>query len=246
MRLRLFTLLLTGSLFAGLLSSEAAAQVVLGEGEATAGEGVTAEGEAVVKKPTPVSYGVGLRLRNVRIPRGVLELFVERAAAGISQPGFGLEVSRRKKNFEIQLGLEYESLNASDGIWIDKGESIPADDVDFTEFEKFGWFTIEVSFFSHTQLHKNVALRYGAGAGIGILKGKVVHTDRVCTSDRVDSCTQPLPGGVSQEPYDLPPVFPVINAVVGLQIRPAKNVFVNLEGGLRTALFWGGTVGYVF
>src|SRR5262245_21252627 len=96
-------------------------------------------------------FGAGIRLRNVRVPKGLIELFVERAGSGISSFGFGLELTRRKGNFEFQVGFEYESLSGDSGqIWIDKGESIPADDVDRVEFRDFGWFTFEVTFLNHT------------------------------------------------------------------------------------------------
>jgi hypothetical protein len=190
-------------------------------------------------------FGVGIRLRNVRMPRGLIELFVERAATGTSNFGFGLELIRRKGDFEFQVGFEYESIDGDSGIWIDKGESIPQDDVDFVEFKNFGWFTFEVTFLNHTKLAKQVALRYGGGAGLGIFKGSVNYTDYMCTTSSTDSCN-PLPGGETNQEYDIPPVFPVINAIIGLQFRPVENLVVNVEAGIRTALFFGTGISYYF
>ena len=47
-------------------------------------------------------------------------------------------------------------------------------------------------------------------------------------------------------PYDLPPVMLVINAIVGVQIRPTDEIFINVEGGIRTMPFVGMTAGYYF
>ena len=37
-----------------------------------------------------------------------------------------------------------------------------------------------------------------------------------------------------------------VNAILGVQIRPVEKVFINIEGGLRTIPFIGGTAGYYF
>ncbi|MBP6841092.1 MAG: hypothetical protein KA190_27595 [Kofleriaceae bacterium] len=191
-------------------------------------------------------FGVGLRLRRVSIPTGLLELFVERAESGVSGTGFGFDLVRRNRNFELQVGFEYESLKGDPGIWIDKGESIPADPVDYVEYRGFGWYTFEVSFLNHTPLAKQVSLRYGGGAGLGVLKGDVVRTDYLCSSAQTESCTRDPAAANDQTPYDLPPVFPVVNAIIGVQIRPIDNLTINVETGLRTVLFFGTSVGYLF
>src|SRR6185503_1195905 len=102
------------------------------------------------------------------------------------------------------------------------------------------------------QARNMLALRYGGGAGIAILKGEIRRTDYACSVSTLDPETlaancMTYPGAVNQQtPYDLPPVFPIINAFIGLQIRPIDNLVINIEGGLRTIPFFGGTVGYYF
>jgi hypothetical protein len=103
-----------------------------------------------------------------------------------------------------------------------------------------------VSFLNHTPLSKYIALRYGGGAGIAILKGDVKRTDYRCTAEDEQTCSTSPAAENIDNPYDLPPVFPVINAIIGMQIRPIPNVVINIEGGIRTMLFFGGTVGYYF
>ncbi|MEZ4367869.1 MAG: hypothetical protein R2939_16555 [Kofleriaceae bacterium] len=236
---------LAGALTAGVLCASAglaAAQPALddddGDGD---GPGVAAAGS---KKKT--HFGAALRLRNVRLPQSLIELFVDDAPSGISQFGVGVELSRRKGNFELQLGLEYDNLNMSDGLWIEKDKPIPANDPDFVEFESFGWVSIEVSFINHTELAPNFFLRYGGGAGLAILTGDVVRTDYTCSSASKDSCNESPVAENQKTPYDLPPVFPIINAIFGVQYRAGGNLALNLEGGLRTVPFVGGSVGYYF
>jgi hypothetical protein len=227
----------------GLGARGASAQVALEEEE---------EEEAV--PPPPVEpmleaprIGVGLRLRNVRIPRSLLEAFVERAPAGSSNFGIGLDVVRRKGDFEFQFGLEYEKISITPGVWIDKGDMIPQDEPDYVEFDGFGWFTIEATFLYHTPITKQFAIRYGGGAGIGIILGDIVRTDYICTSSSVEDCDE-KPGAENvKTPYDnVPPVMLVVNAIVGVQIRPIDNLYINIEGGIRTMPFFGTSVGAYF
>ena len=54
-------------------------------------------------------------------------------------------------------------------------------------------------------------------------------------------------GGAETTPpaYDLgTPVFPVLNAIVGVQIKPIEHMILNLETGIRTLPFIGLSVGY--
>jgi hypothetical protein len=226
-------------------ASSARAQAALGDDDddqppPEAAPSVTEEAD----KP---HFGVGLRLREVFIPKSLIELFVERAADGGAHLGFGLEVVRRKGNFEISLGVEYESLAAGDGVWIDKGDSIPADDPDLVEFDDFGWIGADVSFIWQQELAKMVAFRYGAGIGLGVILGDVLRTDYVCTTDDVNSCSTDPNAVNSRTPEDgVPPVFPIINFLVGFQIRPTDNIAINIEGGLRTMPFLGTTMSYYF
>jgi hypothetical protein len=196
-------------------------------------------------------WGVGVRLRNVFIPEGLIEFFVEDAPSGISNFGFGIEGVRRKGDLEMSFGIEYESLNGEDGLWIDKGDSIPQDEVDLVQYDDFAWVTLDATFVWHTRLHEMFALRYGAGLGLGILMGDVLRTDYVCTSDvlDMDHCAQRTspPAENVRTPEDkVPPVFPVLNAVLGLQFRPVDKVSINAEVGMRTAFYYGLTGTFFF
>lgn len=212
---------------------------------------------------TPIEYGVGLRIRNVRVPKALLELFVESVPGGASNLGLGVELTRRRGTVEIQLGLEYEKITPAEGPWINKNEPVPLNEADFVlsperAGESLGWFTIEFSFLNHAVINKNFSVRYGGGAGLGIMTGNLYRYDVQCNPTATNANPEPgcrpsqVPGGTgvatSGTPvkYDLPPVFPVVNAIIGLQIKPVDKVVINIEAGIRTIPFFGTTVGYFF
>jgi len=126
-----------------------------------------------------VEYGVGLRLRSVWIPKSVLELFVERAAGGAHNYGFGVDLTRRRGTTELQLGLEYEHVNVGQGVWINKGDNVAPPTNDEADFilgpddsgHQMAWFTIEFTFLNHAKINKYASIRYGGGAGLGIVWG---------------------------------------------------------------------------
>lgn len=244
---RLASVLLLAGATITATAGTAAAQAALDDDEEEVTPTESTESTEAEDPANKTMVGVGIRLRNVRVPKGLVELFVEEAGqgGGSSEFGFGAEIARRKGDFEVQFGIEYEKIFMEDGYWIDKGDTLPQDEPDFVQFEDFGWVTAEVTFINHTQLAKQFALRYGGGAGIAIMLGDVVRTDVACTSTDLDTC-QPYGGPNDHTPYNIPPVMLVVNAILGVQIRPIEKVFINIEGGLRTIPFFGTTIGYYF
>lgn len=214
-----------------------------------------------------IEYGVGFRLRNVVIPTAELELFLERSSGGSNNVGFGFDLTRRRGNVELQLGFEYEKLTVGEGVWIATGDTVPADEADWVlspedSGKSLGWVTFEFTFLNHAPITKNISIRYGGGAGLGIVLGELRHYDIQCaagsTNENVDpGCKPPrfqgtgqyggdTPGQEVARAYDLPPVFPVVNAIIGVQFKPTEKITLNLEGGLRTLLFWGISGSYFF
>ena len=201
------------------------------------------------KKKEVAEYGVGLRLRGVFEPKFMIELFLEEAASGVFSPGFGLELNRRRGNFELVLGFEYENVSPDDGFYLEKGDDplTPGEAPDYVEFDGLGWFTVDLAFMFHSPINDKVAFRYGAGFGLGIVTGEALQTDSICTGrDIQNDCTPDPNGGQVNDPADLPPVFPVVDLVAGVQFRPTPKMTVNLEGGLRTLFFFGLSSTYYF
>jgi len=239
------------------------------DSSATPASGTTPEASATTTAPAnAVEYGVGIRLRNVRIPRAELQLFTERAGdTGVSNVGFGVDLTRRRGNVELQLGFEFEHLNADEGVYIEKNKNVAAgDEADYIlspdhSNTNLGWFTFEFSFFNHAPINDKISVRYGAGAGLGIVLGELKHFNMICngaTNDSPEPGCVPMgspfngmgtfspDGGGQQVKYDLPPVFPVVNAIIGLQVRPMPKATINIEGGIRTFLFFGISGSYFF
>lgn len=220
-----------------------------------------------------VEYGVDLRLRQVFVPSGIIGLFVARAAGGASNTGFGVDLVRRRGNLELQLGFEFENITPQEGVYINSGNDVAqGDSADYLlspahAGSDFGWFTIEFTFLNHAPINKYLSFRYGGGAGLGILTGGIYRWDVAqcnpgatnsnpepgCVPNTAGNPTGPTPmrdngGGVETAPvkYDTPPVFPVVNAIIGLQIRPIPKAVINIEGGIRTLPFIGISAGYFF
>ncbi len=222
--------------------------VVLDDDEPEVKDPMEGADSSLIEAPK-ADWGVGIRLRNVFIPEGLIEFFVEDAPGGISHFGFGLEGVRRKGDLEMSFGIEYESLNGDDGLWLDKGDSIPNDEVDKVQFENFGWITFDATFVWHTRLHKMFALRYGAGIGLGVIRGDVLRTDYICPGTELSEppCIQKPGAEHIRDPEDkIPPVFPVLNALIGVQFRPVDKVSINAEVGLRTVVYYGLTGTFFF
>jgi hypothetical protein len=209
-----------------------------------------------------VEYGVGVRLRSVWIPKSVLQLFVTRAAGGAQNYGIGVDLTRRRGTTELQLGFEFEHVNISQGVWINRNDDVAkGDEADYVlspddstgSGKNFGWFTMEFTFLNHAEITRWLALRYGGGLGLGVLIGEIDHYNILCGPGASNAMPEPgcVPprfqgtgsyseGRETLVKYDLgTPVFPVVNAILGLQFRASDRVTINLEGGIRTLPFFG-------
>lgn len=198
-----------------------------------------------------VDYGAAFRLRQIYVPEGVLEVFVKDASSGVSHTGFGAEVIRRHGEFELSLGVEYEHINPEDGLWLEKGDDpgVPGQQPDYVEFKNFRWLAADITFAWHKPINEMLAFRYGAGFGLGVVMGQVLQTDTQCTNSDIGSCTPyaaQMPGVQYKDEADLPPVFPVINLLLGLQVRPADNISIDVEVGLRSVAYAGTSIAYFF
>jgi hypothetical protein len=233
-----------GVMAAGAKAAHAQAALDDDDTNKPAASSTSSDGEPEAK------VGVGLRIRQTWVPKSIIELFVDKASGGSSETGFGAELFRRKGDFEVNFGIEYESIFVQPGIWVEKGKDPTAGGADHVRFDSFGWFTAEVTFLNHTPINKYFAIRYGGGAGLGILFGKVRRTDSTCDSPdpalASDTTCHDTPMPNDNTPYNLPPVFPVLNAIIGVQIKPTDNIVINVEGGIRTIPFFGTTLGYMF
>jgi hypothetical protein len=220
-----------------------------------------------------VEWGADLRVRSVWVPQSLINLFVERSQGGIQNWGWGFDVVRRRGNLELQIGFEHENLPPPEGVWINKGDTVPGNNADYILSpdhapggSTLGWYTLEFTFMNHAPINKYVSFRYGGGAGLGIISGDLYRWDVACAGTATNS--NPTPGCVPGDKisggtgttssdsngapenapvkYNLPPVFPVVNAIIGFQIKPTDKAVINIEGGIRTFPFIGFSGGYFF
>jgi hypothetical protein len=200
-----------------------------------------ASGSAEASAEKKHEWGVGARVRRWRVDQRLQKLFFENTPGHAREEGGGIEFVRRKGELEIVLGFGYDSLQANDGFYVEKGgdPTMPGN-VDRVEFHDFAWFTGEVTVVGHLELHKLLAFRYGVGLGVGLVRGEIRKTDAVCTSDTtLSSCADDPNAMTVNEPADVPPVLPVVNALVGLQLRPFEFLSVNVDAGLHTMPYVG-------
>jgi hypothetical protein len=214
------------------------------------------EDSPLVKKADKRRWGVGARLRYVFVPAGVTELFVDHATS-MNSVGIGAEVITRKGNFDVVFGLEYENIEAENGLYLAKGDEVTDqfDGPDLVEFDGFALLGLDASFIWHAKIGEKIQLRYGAGIGIGIVLGDILQTDYRCDtgtviSDLDDASTaqcSPMTGGkVKVKSEDVPPVVPIVNVLLGARFMLSDEVALNVETGFRDMFYVGVGAGYVF
>jgi hypothetical protein len=196
-------------------------------------------------------FGVGVRLRYVFVPKGMIELFLEEVPSGVGHPGFGFEFVRRKANFDLVVGLEYENISPEDGMYLEKGDEpgINGQNPDFVEFDGFAMLGLDVAFLWHSEIAPRIDFRYGAGIGIAAVLGDIIQTDTMCPPPPTStgSCTPDLGGEqVNEKNEDVPPVVPIVNLLIGSRIELAPQLTLNVEAGFRNLFYMGVGTTYMF
>jgi hypothetical protein len=214
-------------------------------------------------RPRDLSYGVAARLRWVSVPGWLLNAFTKKNVP-LSSWGTGIELLRRKANFDVVLSFGYQNMSPSDGNWLGSGNNA-ATDTNFVQFQKFALYSVDAAFIWHTTFTDWFGAHYGAGFGLGIVGGRILRT-----IDNSGDCTDANAGNLSQcHPVtctatsctdaqlqaggrfvssDVPPAVPIINVVLGLDFRlpRVRGWEAKIEGGFFDAFYLGGGVGYTF
>ena len=189
-----------------------------------------------------VEWGVGAQARRMRVSRRTLKMFAEDGPGPAEVDGGGIVFTRRGKTLEVVIGLGYDPLDGIDGYYLEQnGDPTQPETVSYLEFDNTMWFTAEVTVVGHAMLHKILGFRYGAGLGIGVVRGDVLKTDSICTGtdlQRPGVCG-PDPNGVDVEKPVQPPVLPVLNVLVGVELRPFRFLSLYADVGLHTAPYAG-------
>jgi hypothetical protein len=222
-----------------------------------------------------VSYGIGVRLRWVSVPKWMLNLFTKKNVP-LSSYATALELFRRKGEFDFILSVGYQNMSPSDGNWLGRGHDANVD-TDYVQFKGLGLVGIDASFVWHSFLTDWFGLHYGAGLGLGIVTGKMLRTsnsDTLCNEANAGDYVQCHPKGVTcgpggcsdaqlaateggvDDPTDphrfresnVPPALPIVNVILGMDFRlpHVRGWEAKIEGGFYDAFFLGGGVGYTF
>lgn len=236
--------------FGAPLASAATAPVA-----ATAPEDADAQPE-VVDQPAPAApkdlwYGAAARLRWVSVPKWLLNGFTKENVP-LSSWATGLELFRRKGNFEFAIAFSYQNMSPPDGNWLGSSAN-PLTEVNFVHFDNFVMYGFDASLLWHTYINEWFGLRYGAGFGIGILGGHIIRTyagNGQCTAANAADTSVCKPGSGDQ-PFtsgSVPPAVPILNVDVGVNFRipRAKGLEVRLDGGFYDAFFLGGAIAYAY
>jgi hypothetical protein len=237
--------------------------------------GVDADDGAPPARPLDLSYGAGARMRWVTMPAFMLNLFTKRNVP-LSSWATGVSFFRRKANFDVVGSFTYQNMSPSDGNWLGKDNNAIVD-TDLVQFRGLALYALDVSFIWHQTFTDWLGMHWGAGVGLAIVAGDVLRTSNdpaLCNEANAGSLSQCHPRGVTctdascseqqlqglgsgpddaNNPHrfsdgNVPPVIPVVNAVVGVDFRvpSIRGWEATIEGGFYDAFFLGGSVGYTF
>ncbi|HVY37081.1 MAG TPA: hypothetical protein VHM31_04080 [Polyangia bacterium] len=210
----------------------------------------------LVDEPAPAApkdlwYGAAARLRWVSVPKWLLNAFTKENVP-LSSWATGLELFRRKGNFEFAVAFSYQNMSPPDGNWLGSSAN-PLTETNFVHFDNFAMYGIDASLLWHTYINDWFGLRYGAGFGIGILGGHITRTyarNGQCTAENAANTSVCAPGP-NDQPFtsgSVPPAVPILNVDLGVNFRipRAKGLEVRLDGGFYDAFFLGGAIAYAY
>jgi hypothetical protein len=262
--------------------AEPGAAPVAGEaGAAPAAEETPAVAAAATSKMVEAGhFGVGARWRWVTVPGWFLGLFAQKNSPLSTFNCFAVEGFWRKRDkedrnrtWEIVVSAGYQNMTPPDGIWLGKGKDINMD-ADLVQAKGFGLITFDASYVLRQYFSPYFGIHYGAGLGLGIVRGKILRTS--ATNDPATGkvevvvpgvCGGPNPscteaqiaategikdnGPIAPHRYQetsVPSAIPILNLLFGLDfpIPDAKGLEFRIEGGFYDAFFVGLTGGYVF
>jgi hypothetical protein len=138
------------------------------------------------RDPSAASYGLAFRWRYLMVPGWSLNAFTEKNVPLYTPGCFGLEGFRRKvlsedpatggtTVWELALAVGYQSLSPPDGYWLGKGKD-PSLDADLVQVRDLSLITLDMAFVMRQFFTRYFGIHYGAGLGLGFVRGKVLRT----------------------------------------------------------------------
>jgi hypothetical protein len=130
-------------------------------------------------------FGLAVRARWISVPSSLLGLFTKKNVP-LSTYGYALEGFRRKHDkddhnhtWELSVAIGYQNMSPPDGYWLGTGKDITAD-TDLVQFRNFSLITMDAAFISRQYFSPYFGIHYGAGLGLGVVRGKVLRTSAQC------------------------------------------------------------------
>ena len=219
----------------------------------------TTEEEVVdVPESEKLHWGFGIRGGARAVPSVGLDLFYDihpnlKDTAGTS---FGLEFIRRKGEVDLKLGFSFEDYTGTDGDgdqFLQTGDAI--DDLEFVK-NSLQIISIDINVVGSTKITDWWHLLYGAGLGVGIVRGELSRTDTFAPDPTDPNTRRPCNGPgdpiancleIAVVEDSVPPAIPVLNMLLGMRFDFSKNVAFRVEGGLRTlSVYTGAGFDFVF
>jgi hypothetical protein len=136
----------------------------------------------VPRDPSAPIYGVVARWRYIMVPGWFLGLFSQKNVPLYTAGSFGLEGFRRKidkddpnHSWEVTVGVGYQNMSPPDGYWLGKGKDKQYD-TDLVQARDLSLITMDAAFISRQYFNRYFGIHYGAGLGLGIVRGKLLRT----------------------------------------------------------------------
>jgi hypothetical protein len=227
---------------------------------------------ATAAKPTGAGQlGFAARWRYVSVPSWFLGLFAEKNVALSTLNAWALEGLWRKRDkdnpdrtWEIMVSGGYQNMSPPDGIWLGRGKEL-TQDADLVQAKGFGLITFDAAYVIRQFFNPYFGIHYGAGLGLGIVRGKILRTSATCNETtgkcEVVSVTQHC-GGVNPpcteqqlkatetgsddlgptdphrfEETSVPGAIPIINLLFGLDFRIPLPDTSNIEFRLEGGFY---------
>jgi hypothetical protein len=227
---------------------------------------------AAARAGSPAQYGVGVELRAMFVPTWMLGAFLDEGK-GLVSSGFGIEGVRRKDGLDLIASVDFGFYSPPDGNFLGSGDD-PARKTDYVHFEGLNALTFAMHFIRHEEILPWLSFIWGGGVGLSVLLGDVYRASSAgCTADNAGDLSQCHPLGMDPEQPErwvndpanggvkaddtvespklwretrVPPVFPLLHALVGLGFKLSDSFALRIDGGFRNALYVGSAVHYFF
>lgn len=221
---------------------------------------------------SPAQYGLGVELRAMFVPTWMLGAFLD-ASTGLVSSGFGIEGVRRKDGLDLIASVDFGFYSPPDGNYLGSGDD-PARKTDYIHFDGLSALTVAMHFIRHEEILPWMSFIWGGGVGLSLILGDVYRASSAgCTADNTGDLNQcrplgmdpqrperwindPANGGVKADDTvespklwretRVPPVFPLLHALVGLSFKLSDAFALRVDGGFRNALYAGTALHYFF